>query len=100
MNLFPSSLDLWKDRLKFLLSFNLCEKGNNRDLVILKIETMRISYTTKEESNKLREDEFLKLSPVDRFYRFLELMQASKKMFPDKKDRSDSFQIVIQSNGK
>lgn len=61
---------------------------------------MQIKYTTKEESNKLRELEFLKLSPAERIYRFLELMQASKKLFPDQKDRSKNFQIIINRNAK
>lgn len=61
---------------------------------------MQIQFTTKEDSNRLQEEEFLKLSAAERFYRFLELMQASKKLFPDKKDRSKNFQIVIKTNGK
>lgn len=61
---------------------------------------MQIRFTTKEDSNRLQEEEFLNLSPVERFYRFLELMQASKKLFPDKKDRSHNFQIIIKTNGK
>lgn len=61
---------------------------------------MQIRFTTKEDSNHLQEEEFLKLSPVERFYRFLELMQASKNLFPDKKDRSQNFQIIIKTNGK
>jgi hypothetical protein len=62
--------------------------------------SMKISYTTKEESNKRREEEFLALTPTERFYRFLELMQASKELFPDKTDRSKNFQIVIHTDGK
>ena len=39
---------------------------------------MKITYTTKEESNQLQQQEFLALSPVERFYRFLILMEKSK----------------------
>jgi hypothetical protein len=59
---------------------------------------MEISFTTKEESNKKRQEEFLKLVPAERFYRFLNLMMSVKR-FPTKakKENSNNFKIVIKS---
>lgn len=61
---------------------------------------MSINYHTKEESNRLQEEEFLKLAPHDRFMLFLKMIKKSKQLFPDTKDRSKNFQIVIQQNDK
>jgi len=44
---------------------------------------MEITFTTKEESNQRREKDFLKLSPVERIYSFLELVVRVNK-FPTK----------------
>ncbi len=44
---------------------------------------MQIKFQTKEESNRERQEAFLKLSPPERFYRFLWLMQRMKQ-FPTK----------------
>jgi len=41
---------------------------------------MKVKFTTKEESNKLREEEFLKLSPSDRVRYFLKMMTAYQNM--------------------
>lgn len=58
---------------------------------------MEISFTTKEESNQRREEAFLKLKPVERFYSFLNLM-VSVNQFPTKNNENknkDNFVIVI-----
>ena len=64
---------------------------------------MKLTYTTKEESNMIQQAEFLALSPVERFYRFLLLMEKSKWLInPNKKEQKNNFEIVIQlhNNGK
>jgi hypothetical protein len=35
---------------------------------------MEIKYLTKEESNTIQRENFLKLTPVERFYSYLDLM--------------------------
>jgi hypothetical protein len=35
---------------------------------------MEIKYLTKEESNTIQRNNFLKLTPVERFYSYLDLM--------------------------
>ena len=53
---------------------------------------MKITYTTKEESNKIQQAEFLALSPVERFYRFLLLMEKSKWLInPNKKEQKNNW---------
>ena len=39
---------------------------------------MEIFFRTKEESNLIQEEEFLKLAPKERFYSFLALMNKLK----------------------
>lgn len=39
---------------------------------------MEIFFRSKEESNLIQEEEFLKLAPQDRFYSFLALMDKLK----------------------
>ena len=39
---------------------------------------MKVFFRTKEESNMMQEEEFLKLAPEDRFYLFLALMNKLK----------------------
>lgn len=58
---------------------------------------MEINFRTKEESNRLRQEEFLKLSPEERFYAFLELSERMKD-FPTKAPvkKNDNFIIVIE----
>lgn len=58
---------------------------------------MEINFRTKEESNKIQQKEFLKLSPAERIYSFLDLMFKMKK-FPTmhEKDISNNFLIVIE----
>ena len=58
---------------------------------------MKITYTTKEESNQLQQQEFLAFSPVERFYRFLILMEKSKWLNNKKQESNNNFQIVIET---
>lgn len=59
---------------------------------------MEVNFRTKEESNKIQKEEFLKLSPVERYYAFLDLMWSLRHLtIKDKKDKSDNFQIIIES---
>ena len=63
---------------------------------------MEIRFQTKEESNRQRQEEFLKLSKVERIYSFLRLSERISK-FPvkNKTDKNkDNFQIVIDRNTK
>lgn len=57
---------------------------------------MEIRFETKEESNKRRQEEFLKLSGHERFMAFLKLMQDMKQ-FPTsaKPEKKDNFVIEI-----
>lgn len=59
---------------------------------------MEISFTTKEESNKKREEEFLELKPIERIYKFLELVVRVNK-FPtkEKKEKNNNFVIEIKT---
>jgi hypothetical protein len=45
---------------------------------------MEIRYLTKEESNKIRQEEFLALSPSERILAFLELSRRINQLFPSK----------------
>ncbi|AOW08853.1 hypothetical protein EM308_04670 [Flavobacterium gilvum] len=60
---------------------------------------MEIRFQTKEESNQRQQEDFLKLSKVERFYSFLRLSERISK-FPvknrDNKNK-DNFLIVIPS---
>lgn len=63
---------------------------------------MEIRFQTKEQSNRQRQEEFLKLSKVERIYSFLRLSERISK-FPvkNKIDKNkDNFQIVIDRNTK
>ena len=60
---------------------------------------MELRFQTKEESNQLQQDEFLKLSKVERLYAFFRLMeQMSKFPIQNKEDKNkDNFVIVINT---
>jgi hypothetical protein len=60
---------------------------------------MELRFQTKEESNQLQQDEFLKLSKVERLYAFFQLMeQMSKFPVKNKEDKNkDNFVIVINT---
>lgn len=64
------------------------------------IPCMKLQFQSKEESKRKQEDAFLTLHPSERIYHFLELIVASKKIFPDTKDRSKNFQIIINCDRK
>ena len=55
-----------------------------------------IRFQTKEESNRLQEEEFLKLSPQERLFRFFELCYLFNQ-FPlkDPQTKSNNFEIII-----
>ena len=60
---------------------------------------MEIRFQTKEESNRQQQEEFLKLSKIERIYSFLRLSERISK-FPvkNKIDKNkDNFLIVIKS---
>lgn len=60
---------------------------------------MELRFQTKEESNQLQQDEFFKLSKVERLYAFFRLMeQMSKFPIQNKEDKNkDNFVIVINT---
>lgn len=63
---------------------------------------MEIRFQTIEESNRQQQEEFLKLSKVERIYSFLRLSERVSK-FPvkNKVDKNkDNFQVVIDRNSK
>ena len=58
---------------------------------------MEIIFQTKEESNQQQQEAFLKLSKVERFYNFLNLMERMTQ-FPTKNKidkNKDNFIIII-----
>ncbi len=60
---------------------------------------MEIRFQTKEESNKQQQEEFLKLSKIERVYSFLRLSERISQ-FPvkNKVDKNkDNFVIIIKS---
>lgn len=59
---------------------------------------MEIRFQTKEVSNKKQLESFLKLSKIERFYSFLNLMHKVNQ-YPNKvkEDKSANFLIVIKS---
>ncbi len=67
---------------------------------------MEITFTTKQESNKRRQEEFLKLKPVERFYKFLELMvyvnqlptKAKKHRNNPESFRGETSNFIIEIN--
>lgn len=57
---------------------------------------MKISFSTKEESNQRRQEEFLALSGTERVFRFFELCRQMKQ-FPVKNEqevKSNNFIIT------
>ncbi len=60
---------------------------------------MEIRFLTKEESNKIREQEFLLLSPADRLMGFLALSRKILRDFPSEstfEERSKSNFVLIK----
>ncbi len=60
---------------------------------------MEITFKTKDESNKLQQDDFLKLSKAERIYRFLELMLIINK-YPTKNRNKKNKNFVIEIKTK
>jgi hypothetical protein len=63
---------------------------------------MEIRFQTKEESNKQQQDDFLKLSKVERVYAFWRLMERMSR-FPvkSKADKNkDNFIIELKAKTK
>ena len=61
---------------------------------------MEVFFRNKEESNKLQQEEFLALLPVDRFYSFLGLIHRLKD-FPTNSDalkRKEEKNFVVKIN--
>ena len=58
---------------------------------------MKITFTTKEESNEKRANDFLNLKPVERFYKFLELMYVVNKYPTKKENNNNNFVIEIKT---
>jgi len=56
---------------------------------------MQIKFTTKEESNKLRQEESLALTGGQRFMRFLDLCEAMS-IFPTKAKDKNKGNFVIK----
>lgn len=59
---------------------------------------MEVIFQSKIESNKKQQEDFLRLAPMERFYRFLKLSELSIKLFPIKnnKQKSNNFIIIIK----
>lgn len=59
---------------------------------------MEIRFQTKEESNKLQQEDFLKLSKTERVYAFFRLMeQVSRFPVKNRQDKNkDNFLILIK----
>jgi hypothetical protein len=59
---------------------------------------MEIRFQTKDQSNKKQQEDFLKLSKVERIYSFLDLI-LKMKQFPVKnklKDKNNNFVIELK----
>ncbi len=56
---------------------------------------MEISFTTKEESKRLQEEAFLKLSPEERFKKFIQL-SIFMNGFKTEKTEEDKGNFIIQ----
>jgi len=60
---------------------------------------MEINFRSKEESNKIQRDEFLKLTPSQRVSAFFDLMYKLRK-YPMhlKLEKSNNFLIIIKDD--
>ncbi|AZQ59900.1 hypothetical protein EJ994_14240 [Maribacter sp. MJ134] len=60
---------------------------------------MKITFRTKEEANREQEKEYLALSGSERFYRFMEFIQHSKKLPSKVKKTNDKgFKVIIKTS--
>jgi hypothetical protein len=56
---------------------------------------MEIKYLTNEESNTIQRENFLKLTPVERFYSYLDLMN-NLTIFPLKRPIAKNKNFLIE----
>jgi len=59
---------------------------------------MEINFRTKSASNKAQQEEFLALTPTERFFAFLKLSYELRDFptkYPSKNDNTANFEIVI-----
>ena len=56
---------------------------------------MIVEFRTKDQSNKIQEEDFLSLSPADRIYSFLNLMMKSKNL-PSKGSPAKNNNFIIE----
>lgn len=59
---------------------------------------MEIKFRTKAESNKAQQEEFLALTPPERFFAFLKLSYELRNFpskYPSETANNDNFEIVI-----
>lgn len=62
---------------------------------------MEIKYGSKEESKAEQEARFLALSPAERFYAFLKLMEQMKNVpTKAKPEEKDNFRIEIKTRNR
>lgn len=66
---------------------------------------MELSFASKEENNKRREEEFLKLSPVERIMDFIDRLSKPsilpvKEVSRHKNDAKGNFILYSESYGK
>jgi hypothetical protein len=61
---------------------------------------MEIRFETKEDSNRRRQEEFLKLSGHERFMRFLKLSLIIQQNFPTKAKSDKSSNFIIDMTVK
>jgi hypothetical protein len=58
---------------------------------------MELKFRTKEEANQEQLNSFLALSPVDRFYSFLNLIQRINRFGTKAKSKTkNNFEIIIK----
>jgi hypothetical protein len=57
----------------------------------------RISFGTKEQLNKARQEAFLKLDPIERFFVFIEDMKLANKLY-GKVEKPENFIIEKTHN--
>lgn len=60
---------------------------------------MQVQFRTKDEANIEQETDFLALSPIERVYRFLDLMQRINR-FPTKAKNDENTFIIHITTGK
>ena len=56
---------------------------------------MKVSYRTKEQSNEKQEEDFQKLSPIERISAFLDLMYYTKDL-PKRHSEEEKDNFVVE----